>query len=296
MSHLFRNIQQTTNYAKFRPTYPAALYQFLVDRLVASSSASSSCSSSSSSSSSRVAVDVGCGTGQATFALAAKKYSFERVLGFDPSETQIHQALLRLEQEQEQGTQSIGRIQFQVKDAVEGLKTLEDSSVACVTVAQAAHWFDLPEFYPQVDRVLSEGGILAMWTYGLVEFQDAFLDKIVNQDLYRDILGPYWDDRRFLVEDRYANLPTISTVLPNAGYVTERLDSAFWIDLECTTAELMGYLRSWSAYPAYCAAHDIAPHDSSRDPVQQLQETLEKKGIQVIHGKWPVTLLWSQKV
>ena len=33
-------------------------------------------------------------------------------------------------------------------------------------VAQAAHWFDLPRFYAEAQRVLRTGGVLALWSMG----------------------------------------------------------------------------------------------------------------------------------
>ena len=35
-----------------------------------------------------------------------------------------------------------------------------------VTVAQALHWLELPEFYAEARRVLRPGGLLVVWTYG----------------------------------------------------------------------------------------------------------------------------------
>ena len=39
------------------------------------------------------------------------------------------------------------------------------SSADLVTVSTAAHWFDLPRFLREVDRVLAPGGVLAMYGY-----------------------------------------------------------------------------------------------------------------------------------
>ena len=40
---------------------------------------------------------------------------------------------------------------------------LEDSSADLVTVAQAIHWFDIPQFYKEARRVLKTGGVLSFW-------------------------------------------------------------------------------------------------------------------------------------
>src|SRR5262249_17481483 len=69
--HLFS--WQAGDYARFRPTYPAALYDWLAT-LPAER---------------RLAVDVGTGNGQAAIELATR---FERVIGVDPSEAQLANA------------------------------------------------------------------------------------------------------------------------------------------------------------------------------------------------------------
>ena len=44
----------------------------------------------------------------------------------------------------------------------------EDNSVDLVTCCQAIHWFDIPKFYQEVNRVLrSKGGVLAVYGYHL---------------------------------------------------------------------------------------------------------------------------------
>ena len=40
-----------------------------------------------------------------------------------------------------------------------------------VTVAQAIHWFDLEKFYAEAKRVLKPGGVIAAWTYTLLDVE-----------------------------------------------------------------------------------------------------------------------------
>ena len=44
----------------------------------------------------------------------------------------------------------------------------DDESVDLVTACQSVHWFDIPEFFREVDRVLvPDGGVLAVYGYYL---------------------------------------------------------------------------------------------------------------------------------
>lgn len=44
----------------------------------------------------------------------------------------------------------------------------EDSSLALIISGQAAHWFDLPHFYTEVQRTLKINGVLALFGYAFV--------------------------------------------------------------------------------------------------------------------------------
>ena len=43
----------------------------------------------------------------------------------------------------------------------------ESESVDLVTTCQAIHWFDIPRFYKEVDRILRPQGVLAIYGYHL---------------------------------------------------------------------------------------------------------------------------------
>ena len=82
---------------------------------------------------------------------------------------------------------------------------LTGGSVDLVTVAQSLHWFDLEAFYREVRRVLRPGGVLAVWSYNLLQIApgvDAVMDRF-----YREHLGPYWPAERRHVENGYRDLP-----------------------------------------------------------------------------------------
>ena len=83
---------------------------------------------------------------------------------------------------------------------------MPDESVDLITVAQALPWFDLKRFYAEAKRVLSPGGVLAAWTYGINEVEGDSLNQLV-QDFYANIVGPYWPPERKLVEGGYRVIP-----------------------------------------------------------------------------------------
>jgi len=162
---------QATDYARYRPDYPAALFEFLAglapDR--------------------RRAWDCATGNGQAALGLAGH---FEAVVATDASIRQIRQAARR------------GGVHYAVAAAEES--PLENESVALVTVAQALHWFDRARFWEEVRRVLVSGGAIAMWSYhGFHVIPE--VEAVIHR-YYKDIVGPYWPLGRGIVEQGYRAL------------------------------------------------------------------------------------------
>jgi len=160
-----------SDYAKYRPNYPAELFRWLADI----------------SPSTGLAWDCACGNGQAAVALA--QY-FDLVIATDASANQISNA------------SPADNVDYRVGVAEQS--GLEANSVDLITVAQALHWFDLDAFFREAKRVLQPGGILAVWSYGLTSV-DPEIDAIV-QHLYDDLVGPYWPTERRLVETGYADI------------------------------------------------------------------------------------------
>lgn len=156
------------DYANFRPTYPAALFQWLSDH----------------SPDTKLAWDCATGNGQAARALAGH---FDRVIATDASREQVEQAVEH------------PRIRFRVEPAEHS--SLEPGSVDLVTVAQAYHWFDHDAFHDEVRRVLKPGGLLAAWTYTLAIISPA-VDELVFE-LYEKVLGDYWPPERAYIDRNY---------------------------------------------------------------------------------------------
>jgi SAM-dependent methyltransferase len=189
-------------YARYRPTYPAALFAWLAAQAP----------------STRQAVDVGTGSGQGAVALA--EY-FDRVLGLDPSEGQLHNA------------RAHPRVEYRVARAE--LLAADDASTDAIFVAQALHWFDHAAFFSEVRRVLVPNGLLAVSCYQLTQIAPA-VDAVV-MELYEDHLGPYWEPERKLVETGYRTI----------DFPFRELDvPAFDMRMTWSLDDLIGYLGTWS--------------------------------------------------
>lgn len=157
---------QAKDYAKYRPSYPEDLFEYL----------------KSISSEKKIAWDVGTGNGQAAIELA--KF-FDHVIATDPSEKQIKEA------------PGHPKITFKVEKAEE--PTIAEGSVNLITVAQAFHWFNHKAFAEACKRVAAPGCKLAVWCYANPHFNN-HVDEALHH-LYEGILGPYWEKERKLVEE-----------------------------------------------------------------------------------------------
>lgn len=211
------------DYRSFRPLYPADLLDLLEDAAPARD----------------VAWDAGCGNGQLSVDLAER---FARVAATDASAEQIAKAAPH------------GRVEYRVAPAERS--GLHDASVDLVTVAQAAHWFDLPAFYAEVLRVARPGAAVALISYG-VPTADGSLGPLLRA-FHDETLGRYWPAERRHVDDAYRSLPLPFPETPVPPLVME----ACW-----TLAQTAGYLGTWSAVKA-------ATRATGRNPLEEFAGTL----------------------
>jgi SAM-dependent methyltransferase len=160
------------DYAKYRPDYPAELYEYLATL----------------PNKRELAVDCATGSGQAAVGLAAH---FDCVIGTDGSVEQLRNA------------QAHRRVQYVANLAEQ--PAFKQGSVDLLAAAQAAHWFDHEKFYREARRILQPQGVLALWTYGLAQIAPE-VDRVVA-DFYAHRVGPYWPPERRYVEGAYRDLP-----------------------------------------------------------------------------------------
>jgi len=212
-------------YANFRPGYPPELFAWLA----------------------RVATrrdvvwDCGCGSGQASTALAEH---FSVVHATDVAPEQIAAA------------KPHARVRYDVAPAESS--GLPAASVDLVTVAQALHWFDVEGFYAEARRVARRGAVLAVWNYPRPRFVDAELDRNFLE-FYSGVVGPYWPPERRHIEANYTTLPFPFKEFPHPE---------FGLTLRWNLEQVLGYVSSWSATARYRKAR-------GDDPVPLLRASLQ---------------------
>lgn len=245
---------QSKEYASSRPTYPRALFEFIVGLVDEKT----------------LAWDCATGNGQAALVLADY---FKQVIASDISAKQLENA------------QRKSNIKYQIFRAED--TPLKDNSVDLITVAQALHWFDFGRFYSEARRVLRKrkdgktgegqggGGIIAAWAYGLHTISPE-VDRVTRR-LYEDILGDkYWPPERKYVEDRYETIPFPFEQIPSPE---------FQIQLSWNLSELVNYYRSWSSVQKFIEKNKL-------DPVSEVSSNLEYAWGQKNHVNKKRNVVW----
>jgi len=181
-------------YARVRPTYPDALFEWLADQVPARD----------------LAWDCATGSGQAARSLATR---FAGVVATDVSRAQLRHAARH------------ERILYAVGKAERA--PLASASVSLVTVAAAVHWLDADGFAREVRRVVGAGGVLAAWTYH-VGHAEPPVGPVLGR-FYERVAGPHFDPRARLVDERYEGIRLPGDPIPAPAFFA----SVRW-DLEST--------------------------------------------------------------
>jgi len=230
----------SASYATYRPTYPDALFSFLADCCVQHN----------------LAWDCATGNGQAARALTP---FFDKVIATDASSAQID------------ATEGDPKVDYRIAPAESS--GLDDASIDLITVAQALHWFDIPGFLNEAQRVLIPSGVLAVWSYERC-LVDPDCDQLIHE-LYADVVGPYWPPERKLVEEGYQSieLPMPSISSPE-----------FAMKADWSVEEMLGYLLTWSASQRYLK-------DLGSDPLARIED-----GLRTLWGKGRREVVWPMNV
>jgi ubiquinone/menaquinone biosynthesis C-methylase UbiE len=159
-----------STYARFRPRYPAALFQWLA---VVSPGT-------------QLAWDAGTGNGQVAQGLVTR---FAKVMATDASAEQIRNAIPH------------ARVTYAVAQYESGLPA---GSAQLVTVGQALHWFDADAFCKEARRVLQPQGILAAFAYVHSTITPE-LDPLMHHH-HSVTLGHYWPREHHFIHEEYRTI------------------------------------------------------------------------------------------
>jgi ubiquinone/menaquinone biosynthesis C-methylase UbiE len=163
---------QSDKYAKYRPTYPSDLFDY-INSIVQDK---------------QNAWDCGTGNGQVAYELAK---TFDNVFATDISQSQIDNAL------------QADNIFYSVQPAE---KTNFDNELFdLIVVAQAIHWFDFDKFYTEVKRTAKENALLCIVGYGKSKISEK-IDNVIN-DFHDNVIGKYWDKERKYIDEKYKTIP-----------------------------------------------------------------------------------------
>lgn len=162
------------NYAKFRPTYPQTIFDFLYP-LIKDKHKAWDCAAANG--------------------LLAQELSleFETVEATDIKKSKIDNAY------------QADNIHYSIQSAEK--TNFKDDTFDLITVAQAIHWFDIDAFNEEVKRVGKPNSIIALIGY---EINNISITPEIDQIIalfYKEILGSYWGNKRQLLEQRYQTVP-----------------------------------------------------------------------------------------
>jgi ubiquinone/menaquinone biosynthesis C-methylase UbiE len=240
---------QAAIYAQARPTYPTELFKWI----------------SSLAPTHQLAWDCGTGNGQSAFQLA--NY-FQQIIATDPSADQLRNAFPK------------DNIQYHNAPA-ESVPSIQSNSVDVITVATALHWFDLPRFYAEANRVLKTNGVLVVWSYWGNRINTA-IDELIDYFAYEFLLD-YWPNgakKNWIVQYKDVELPF--TTIPTPTFVATQ----HW-----TLQQFVDYMMTWSSVNAYIKLHQSNPYLLIQDRLEKLWgDPLDSK-----ECTWNLVVLASRK-
>lgn len=164
--------EQADLYARYRPTYPKEMYEFILDHLKQTKNAWD------------------CATGSGQVARVLSEY-FHHVYATDISQQQMDQAVQK------------GNITYLKASAEDS--GLPSDTFDLITVAQAIHWFNIDEFYDELRRTAKQDGLLAVIGYQMLRISPG-IDPIIN-DLYEEAFCKYFSEVRKYIDNGYRNIP-----------------------------------------------------------------------------------------
>lgn len=230
---------QADRYRRYRPVCPDELYEWLAAQSPAR----------------RRAWDCGTGSGQVARGLASH---FSQVVATDASLGQLAHA---------EGGDGIHFVAGRSDVA-----PLRAGTVDAVGMGAAIHWFAGEAFFAEVRRVARPGGLVAAWTYWLMDAGEAVTPVV--RAFRRDVVFDYWPPGREHVESEYRSLPFPFDEIDAPQFIAR----ARW-----TAQQLVGYVGTWSAVQRY-------RQQNGEDPIPALTADVEASwgADRVREVRWPL--------
>lgn len=269
------------DYAKFRPTYPASFYDYLIKYHQSNTNAPI-----------ELTVDAACGTGQATQALSRLS---KKIIGVDHSEAMIAQARL-----------DAPEITFEVGSDINLAEVVgQKDGVDLLTVAEGAHYFKYSEFWDQAVTLLKPGGTLAIFGYALFAAPEypaiaAIIDDLANSDTK---CGPYFDAGWPIVRDGYK---VLYEDIPRDKFA--RVDYHFndydkfresepleLVKTDVSVGSLISLVKMWSPYYNYVRDHPGEP-DLAAAAMAEITAATGLHADDRISVKWRSAFLLATKI
>jgi len=280
----------TASYAAFRPSYPASIYQKVLNYHKGPQT---------------LCLDLDTGHGVVPRYLSK---SFEKIIGTDPSAKMVAQA--------KKLSSSQSNLTFQPASA-EDMPFIKPNTVDLVTAAQAAHWFSQIPTFAELARIVRPGGTLAFWGYKdhvLVDHPAA--SRILNLYAYgpgEHYLGDYWPQPGRSIIQRllraidpptkdWADVQRVEYEPGTSGAGTG--NGEVLMQKQMLMGEMEEYVRTWSSVHAWQLAHperirrrdggkgDVV--DDMMDAMVASERTFRRKG--ALWRKIPVTVEWGSVI
>lgn len=184
---------------------------------------------------------------------------FDRVVGTDPSPGMIKQAM--------EQSRALSNAEF-AEGSAESTAFLGDRSVDLVVAGQAAHWFDYPKLWLEMERLLRKGGTVAFWGYKdpvLVDYPKA--TDILNKNTYGtdpETMGPYWSmpGRRYVQEKLRVIQPPSSSFEDVQRIEYEPAcngarsgEGTIFMERKASVGQTKAYIRTYSSFHGWQEAH-----------------------------------------
>ena len=185
---------QSDHYAKARRGFHPAVYSTVVEKHTTTGGKLDT------------VLDLGCGPGTSTRMIAPY---FAEAIGLDPSQGMIDTARAA------GGTSSTSKPIIYELSTAEAMGSnlsppIQPSSIDLITASNAAHWFDMQQFWTNAARILKPGGSVALWCSGDIrvhrDMPNSEAIQTMMDDFFEKHLMPFYEPGNLMVRNRYVDL------------------------------------------------------------------------------------------